>query len=300
MAMEIGVGLRAWGLGIGLRTLLISAFCLGPIPRPSAPSPIREAQYWCPMHPDERSEVRGKCAICGMALVPMPPARFATYPVDLRVTPTLTGARLRLAVVHPSSKAIVRKFSIVHERPMHLFVVGDGLEYFAHEHPVQQPDGIFMLDLRLPKPGPYMAIAEFLPDGGTPQTFQQLFTTGEAFGRPANPALDVAAKTVDGMRVSLDASKVTAGDTKPLTFRIEDAASGAPVTDLEPYLGAGAHLLVVPIDLTEAIHGHPTADVHGPSVSFAPLVPRAGRYKAWIQFQRGGRVSTAAFVIDVP
>ena len=89
-----------------------------------------------------------------------------------------------------------------------------------------------------------------------------------------------------------------AGDTKALTFRIEDAASGAPVTDLEPYLGASAHLLVVPVDLTEAIHGHPTEDGRGPAISFAPLVPRAGRYKVWIQFQRGGKVSTAAFVID--
>jgi hypothetical protein len=35
-------------------------------------------------------------------------------------------------------------------------------------------------------------------------------------------------------------------------------------------------------------------------LSFAPLLPRAGRYKLWIQLQRGGRVTTAAFVIDVP
>jgi hypothetical protein len=38
----------------------------------------------------------------------------------------------------------------------------------------------------------------------------------------------------------------------------------------------------------------------GPAIAFAPLVPRAGRHKVWIQFQRGGKVSTAAFVIDVP
>jgi hypothetical protein len=78
------------------------------------------AQFWCPMHPDERSDTRGRCSICGMALVPMPPARFRTYPVDLRATPTLDGARLRLAVTHPSTGAIVRRFSIVHEPPMHL------------------------------------------------------------------------------------------------------------------------------------------------------------------------------------
>jgi hypothetical protein len=257
------------------------------------------AQFWCPMHPDERSGARGTCPICRMALVRMPPAVFVTYPVDLRVTPTLSGARLRLAVTHPRTRVPVRKFSIVHDRPMHLFVVGEGLEYFAHEHPALQRDGVFMLDVRLPRPGPYMAIAEFLPEGGTPQTFQQVFTTGEAFPRPAIPAVDTGAKIADGMRVSLDASLVKAGDTKALTFRIEDAASGAPVSDLEPYLGAAAHLLIVPVDLTEAIHGHPTGEGHGPAISFAPLVPRAGRYKVWIQFQRGGKVSTATFVIEV-
>jgi hypothetical protein len=258
------------------------------------------AQFWCPMHPDERADVRGKCGICGMTLVPMPPAKFATYPVDLRVTPTLTGARLRLTVKHPATGAIVRTFSIVHERPLHLFVIGDGLEFFTHDHPVQQPDGVFMLDVQLPRPGPYMAIAEFLPEGATPQTFQQAFTTGEAFARQAAPAADTEPKIVDGVRVIVDASKLRSGGTRPLTFRLEDAVSGAAIADLQPFLGASAHLLIVPVDLTEAIHGHPVDDIGGPAIAFAPLVPRPGRYKAWIQFQRGGRVSTTAFVIDVP
>ena len=258
------------------------------------------AQFWCPMHPDQRSDTRGTCGICGMTLVPMPAASFPTYPVDLRVTPTLAGARLRLSVRHPSTRALVRAFAIVHERPMHLFVVGDGLEFFSHEHPEPQRDGVFMLDVRLPKPGAYMAIAEFLPEGGTPQIFQQVFTTGEPFPRSANPPADLAPRVVDGMRVTVDASTVTAGDTKALTFRIEDAASGAPVTDLQPYLGASSHLVIVPVDLTEAVHGHPTEDVHGPSLSFAPLIPRAGRYKIWLQVQRNGTVSAVAFVVDVP
>jgi hypothetical protein len=181
---------------------------------------------------------------------------------------------------------------------MHLFVVGDGLEFFAHEHPVQQADGVFVIDVALPKRGPYMAIAEFLPEGGTPQTFQQMFTTGEAFAPPLLPALDAAAKTVDGVRVSIDASQVKAADARPLVFRLEDAATGAAVGDLQPYLGATAHLLMVPVDLTEAIHGHPDEQFREGGITFTPLVPRPGRYKAWIQFQRAGRVSTASFVFD--
>lgn len=257
------------------------------------------AQFWCPMHPEERSATRGVCSLCGMRLVPIPPATFATYPVDLRVTPTMSGVRLRLGVKHPATGAIVRRLSIVHERSLHLFVVGDGLEFFTHDHPVQQADGVFVLDLALPRRGSYMAIAEFLPEGATPQTFQQAFTTGGAVGRPAAVTIDIAPKTVDGVRVSVDAAKVVAGDSKPLTFTIENAASGAPITDIESYLGASGHLLAVPPDLTEAVHGHPTESVTGPVLSFAPLMPRAGPYKLWVQFQRAGHVSTASFVIDV-
>ena len=230
-------------------------------------------------------------------MVKLPPAKFATYPVDLRATPTTTGVRLRLSVATPVSNRIVRAFTVVHERPMHLFVVGDGLRFFAHEHPVQQRDGVFMLDLALPRPGPYMAIAEFLPEGGTAQLFQQQFTTGAAIDTAAPPEVDVAPKVVDGMRVSLDLSRLKAGQTTLIVARVEDAASGAEITDLEPYLGARAHMLIVATDLTEAIHGHPEDD-RAPGLTFTPIIPRRGRYKLWIQIQRRGTVSTIPFVVE--
>lgn len=258
----------------------------------------REGAYWCPMHPDQRSDVPGTCPICRMPLVKMPPARFVSYPVDLRATPTTNGVRLRLSVKAPGSNRLVRRFTVVHERPMHLFVIGDRLQFFAHEHPVQQADGVFMLDLALPRPGPYMAIAEFLPEGGTAQLFQQLFTTGAAIDTAPPPPIDVTPKVVNGLRVSLDLSRVKAGQVSTLAARVEDAASGAEVTDLEPYLGARAHMLIVAADLTEAIHGHPEDD-RTPGLTFTPIIPHGGRYKLWIQVQRQGVVSTVPFVIEV-
>jgi hypothetical protein len=226
--------------------------------------------------------------------------RFDSYPVDLRVTPTTTGARLRLSVRDPRSRAMVRRFTVVHERPMHLWVIGAGLEFFVHDHPIAQPDGVFMIDVALPRAGPYMAVADFLPDRGTPQRFQQMFTTGEAFTIMAAPVLDLSAKVSGGVRVSLDVAAVKAGEAKPITVRLEDAATGAPVSDLEPYFGAPAHLFIVSTDLTEAIEADADGQLRGSALGFAPLLPRAGRYKAWLQFQRAGNVGTAAFVFDVP
>ena len=251
------------------------------------------------MHPDVRSETQDRCPICGMRLVAMPPASFAANPVDLRVTPIVGGARMRLTVKDAKSGATVRRFSIVHERPMHLFVVSQGLDHFAHDHPVQQADGVFVLDVALPRPGPYMAIAEFLPLDGSPQIFQQVFTTGDPFGTPATPPVETAPQVVDGLRISIDASTLQSGQASTIRFRIDDAASGAAVTDLEPYLGASAHVLIVPADLTEAIHGHPDEGMRGPDLSVDAVIPRPGRHKLWLQVQRTGRVVTTSFTIDV-
>jgi hypothetical protein len=220
--------------------------------------------------------------------------------VDVRATPTLTGARLRIAVKQDNGAGNVHKFAFVHEQPLHLWVVGEGLDFFAHEHPAAQPDGVFMVDLALPRPGPYMAIVEFQPDPGVPQMVHQAFTTGTAFGRIARPVVDANPRIVDGVRVTLDAAKVKAGARQPLIVRFEDAGTGAALTDLEPYLGAAAHLLAVSPDLTEAVHDHPAPETRGAAIAFTPLLPRAGVMKVWIQFQRRGNVSTAPFVIDVP
>jgi hypothetical protein len=37
----------------------------------------------------------------------------------------------------------------------------------------------------------------------------------------------------------------------------------------------------------------------GPDVSFHTLFPTAGKYKVWAQFNHGGQIHTANFVVDV-
>jgi hypothetical protein len=85
-----------------------------------------------------------------------------------------------------------------------------------------------------------------------------------------------------------------------LRFQIADATTGAPVNNLEPYLGAAGHMLVVSDDGATAIHAHPEGGpTSGPTVTFEPMFPAAGLYKLWVQFQRKGQVVTAPFVIAV-
>ena len=96
----------------------------------------------------------------------------------------------------------------------------------------------------------------------------------------------------------MKAENLVAGKEGRLTFTVTDAKTGAPVTDLEPYLGAPAHMLIVRRDLSDALHEHPEEhSTGGPTVSFHPLMPAAGDYKLWIQLQWQGRVFTFPFEV---
>ena len=147
--------------------------------------------FWCPMHPDVRSGTAGKCPLCRMDLVPMPPPKLGEYRMDVtleRNTGGMTG--MRLAIREPASNLLVRAFRTVHEKTLHLFIVSRDLEYFAHVHPEQLKDGSFRLDHPLAS-GEYMLIADFLPEDGTTQMIQRAIIvskTGAGGCAPVRPA----------------------------------------------------------------------------------------------------------------
>ena len=242
-----------------------------------------------------------------MGLTLIPPARIGEYRMDVALARRPRGANLatlRITLREPDGGALVTALTPVHERPVHLFVVDRALDYFAHVHPERAAGGAFEIAVPLPA-GEYAVIADFLPQGARPQTVQRMIATADYRGPlfPAAPALAVdlaTEKTVDGVRVRATVDRLKGSRDSLFQFTLSDASSGAPISDLEPFLGAPGHMLIVSADLTEASHIHPEeAEARGPSVSFHPVLPAAGLYKLWVQFQRRGRVVTVPFVFAV-
>ena len=256
--------------------------------------------FWCPMHLDVRSPTAGKCAICGMDLVPIPPLRLGEYRLDVEVRGSrrVTGLQLRM---RDSDGRPVTAFATVHERPFHLFIVSRDLQYFAHVHPEPAAGGAFELKHGLP-PGEYVLLADFLPYGGTAQMVHRaLVTPGvtrAVLQEPPPLAVSPTTAVTDGVRVRLQAELAPRKEGK-IHFTLTDAETDAPITDLEPYLGAAAHMLIVKPDLTDAIHEHPQQLEPASTITFEPLIPAPGLYKLWVQFQRKGKVSTTSFVVNV-
>jgi hypothetical protein len=293
-----------------------------------------ETAWVCPMHADYTMEIGGKCPRCGMALVRAAPFDVRDYPLDFRTVPAVVKAgdkaSLRFKVSHPSSGDIVKKFESVHERQYHLFVIRQDMEFFEHIHPEEQPDGTWMIDVTLPKAGYYKVLSDFMPSGGAPQFIARPLVTagyaGDLEGDSAHLVADTSAtKTVDDITATLayDPSPCLVGLYCHLNFHLTDTATGRPITDLQTYLGAFGHTLIMSEDMVDYVHSHPLdilaqpnddggppvflippgADLEkirgGPDVTFEGLMPKPGLDRAWTQFRRNDKIHTFAFTFGV-
>jgi heavy metal-binding protein len=271
--------------------------------------------FYCPMHPDITATAEARCARCGMTLVPGDPLDAREYAVDMTATPPAVRpgrpVRLTFTIRHPDTGATVRTFATVHEKPFHLFVVSHDLDYYDHVHPDMQADGSWTIDLTLPEAGYYKLFSDFLPLGGTPQVVPRLLAAGDAgdlaAARAQLPSDDGFEKTAGSMTValSLPADGLVAGRDETLRYHIVDAKTGRPVTNLEPYLAAYGHTLVLSEDTLEYVHAHPVellpekidTAAGGPDLTFKALLPKPGRYRLWTQLKRDDVVTTARFTV---
>ncbi|MBA4122170.1 MAG: cupredoxin domain-containing protein [Acidobacteria bacterium] len=231
----------------------------------------------------------------------------------------------------------VKDLSIVHEKPMHLLIVSKDLAEFYHIHPEQQADGSYRVSHVFPNGGDYKLYADFTPKEST-QIVERIDVkvSGAERERVALVPDHKLEKTVDGLRVVMKPSaEIKAGQELMLDFQAFDAKTNKPATDLQNYLGELAHFVIISEDMKDFVHAHPMSkgehdemngmkmgdeksDNHAddghkhstmegtttkPSeseVSAHTAFPRAGLYKLWAQFQRGGKVINVPFIVRVP
>jgi hypothetical protein len=259
--------------------------------------------YVCPMDPDIRAVLPGTCSRCGMKLI-VGVVDPIEYGLDLRLQPRAPRAdqpvTLIFEVKEPSAGRPVRNFEIVHEKPFHLFVVSEDLEFFLHEHPVLSSDRRFRFTTRFPKPGMYRLLCDFYPKGGTPQLLARTVLIPGPRGMllspgPASLSPDLSEKNSlnIGVELAVEPRIPIAGTKTLMFFRIK------PADGLEKYLGSWSHLVAVSDDLVDAMHAHPFLADGGPQVQFNIIFPRARSYRIWAQFQRKGVVNTVVFDIPV-
>ncbi|HEX8847671.1 MAG TPA: heavy metal-binding domain-containing protein [Pyrinomonadaceae bacterium] len=281
-------------------------------------APVRD--YTCLMHPEVHQAQEGVCPKCGMPLASVNPSVRGEYRLELSATPRSPKVgekvHLRFRVFDPRTGQPVKRFVLNHEKLFHLFLVSRDLSDYQHIHPQLQVDGSFIVETALSRPGLYKVHSDFFPVDGTPQVIaRELSTAGRRRASEGPPHLtpdETLSKTIEEMNIKLSVGNggpLTAGLFVPLKYSLTDARTGEPVRDLEPYLGAWGHTLILNADQSEYLHSHPTEMLPGgeelakmrggPDVEFGAMFPEAGLYRIWTQFQRRGSIVTVSFTVRV-
>lgn len=217
--------------------------------------------------------------------------------IALRLNLTDTGSG------RPADDLLVRDNAL-----MHLVVVGPTGRMW-HLHPVRTGPGAYEVLVVSAERGEYAVAAEVARRGGGVQLLRSAFSVGAPTTDYA-PVPGPGERDIDGTRVAVSAPDLTAGATRAITARFGDRA------DLQPWLGMVGHLIVVgPLDGPAArapvwahVHaavppglGAPdeTVAAFGPEVSFAFRFPEPGRYRLWVQAERGYAVLTVPVDVEV-
>ncbi|MBD2768852.1 hypothetical protein IC235_13230 [Hymenobacter sp. BT664] len=261
--------------------------------------------YACPMHPEITSTKEGeKCPKCGMQLehndkatngktyemklVPTPAEPTAGQPVTLALTPRETG-----------NEAAPVPLAVVHEKKIHLIIVSKDLGQFYHEHPEYTAGGDYKVTYTFPKGGDYVLFQDYTPVGSGHQLGRQVLRVKGPAYAPVKFKNDDLQWAQDGYQATLSFDKaLTPGQL--LGLKINITQGGQPVTNLDNYLGALGHVVVISADTEQYLHVHSSDQADkGPNIGFNTNFEKPGLYRVFLQFNHGGKIHTADFTINV-
>ncbi len=225
---------------------------------------------------------------------------------------------------------ILKSYEIVHEKIMHFIVIRKDLQYFQHIHPAfNESTGEFSIDIVFPTDGQYRIFPDFTPakSADNPQllsvTLYKDINVGEMGKYKAEDVTidNQKEKTVGEYKVEFKfPSQDQMKAQNELTYSLVVHKNGQQVKDLENYLGALGHSVILREGNLDFIHTHPK-DMNGeknsniqhgeamqvsgktgnkgPQIDFETSFPEPGIYKIFTQFQHEGNVVTTDYTVQV-
>lgn len=229
----------------------------------------------------------GSVQAAELILTTMPEKPNAGEPADLRI------------MLHDASGKMLKDFEPTHEKLAHLIIVREGLDEFAHVHPAISPTGMMTIKHTFPRGGNYFVFLDHKPRGEQMATSKtKLAVEGEASTAPTLTPNVPGTLQGDGLQANV-ALRTAADKAQVMSFAVQDNM-GKAIIDLQTYLGAMGHLVVLSADGKQYVHAHPlTEKSPDGKVEFEVHFPGPGIYKAWGQFQRNGKVFTIPAVIKI-
>jgi hypothetical protein len=241
---------------------------------------------------------------------------------------------LTLRLTDQNGQPIVAEdLAVKHEHRLHVMVVDADLEDYAHAHPTANPDGTFSFAFTPRLDRPYRLWADFSlanQHAGTAAESGHGHDHGDS-GHSHGDAHHDAAVTFASMDLPVGGGAVPAvaptqalsAEAEGLRFQLSQESSlrvgqatrvrlavvdgqGRPYTQLEPLMGAFAHIVGFDPGARTMMHVHPdgaeptSAEARGgPTLAFTLEPAVAGPQRLFVQVKANGREVTVPFTLVV-
>lgn len=190
------------------------------------------------------------------------------YTFELPATGYRAGTQsVSFRILGPDGTAVTG-YEESHEKGLHLIAVRRDFADFQPVHPtLDSATSTWSVDVDF-APGTWRLFAGFVPAGGDALTLGGDVLVG---GNPGDRRLPqpVRTATVDGYIVTVSGD-LAAGGHSMLDFQV--TKDGQPVTDIEPYLGAYGHLVLLRVADHAYLHVHPGGEPGDSVTEPGPIV----------------------------
>lgn len=221
---------------------------------------------------------------------------------------------------------ILKNYEIAHEKIMHFITIRKDLANFQHLHPeFNKATGEFTVVVTFPDDGPYRLFPDFTPGEENPQKLPvtvyhdiDVGNSSKYYAQSVVPDTETR-KKYDPYQITFSVPKGVKAQQE-FTYTLSVEKNGQSVTNLEKYLGALGHSVILRDGTLDFIHTHAleadsqgdAAQGHsmnamqkepttgsGPDIKFATTFPEPGVYKIFTQFQHEGKVQTVDYIVKV-
>ena len=261
---------------------------------------VQDYTHACSMHPEVKGMEGYKCTKCGMDLQPIKKDEINALKVDISSKQEVleSGKPVNFSIsITDNGKNV--PLEVQHDMKMHLLVVNEELTWFDHIHPEEQTDSTYNVSETFPFAGKYLMFTDFKAVGLSGTVDKQEI---EVKGTPGNQVAKLDPKyvsKVDGYTVSLlNGEDLKTNRSQDLKFAIEKKGKKFQVADMQDYLGATAHIVMISQIDKDFLHIHPMSDKQYP-IYAQTNINKPGVYRMWVQFKIDGKLQTADFTVDV-